>query len=167
MRDLYADLGVPYTATTEEIRHAFRQIAATEHPDRASGRRARGERVDPEVYLYATLAHEVLSDPQKRAEYDLLRTASVRGETIDPQKIKDLIDRTLLDMAPGFSELREAAQSRNWLGVGVSTAKVGFVLWGLSSTVRSLVGKVASATVKQEKKKSSANVKALPKGSRK
>ena len=66
-KDYYAVLGVPRTATTGEIRKAFRALARKHHPDRNAGD-AEAERRFKEV----NEANEVLADPAKRKQYDEL-----------------------------------------------------------------------------------------------
>jgi DnaJ-class molecular chaperone len=64
-RDYYETLGVPRTASTEEIRKAFKKLARTEHPD------ARPD--DPGAqkrFAEITEAWEVLGNPEKKARYD-------------------------------------------------------------------------------------------------
>lgn len=65
-KDYYKILGVPKTATTEEIKKAYRRLARQHHPDLNKGEGA--ERRFKEV----NEAHEVLSDPGKRSRYDQL-----------------------------------------------------------------------------------------------
>ena len=66
-KDYYAGLGVSDSATPEDIKRAYRQLARKYHPDvsKEQGAEARFQEVG-EVY-------EVLQDPAKRAEYDQLR----------------------------------------------------------------------------------------------
>lgn len=59
--DLYAVLGVAQDATADEIKRAYRRRARESHPD-AGG--------DEEVFKRVTHAHQVLSDPNRRARYD-------------------------------------------------------------------------------------------------
>ncbi|HYU14671.1 MAG TPA: DnaJ C-terminal domain-containing protein [Candidatus Acidoferrum sp.] len=68
-RDYYEVLGVPRTATAEEIKRAYRQLARKHHPDLqpASERAKAAER-----FKEINEANEVLSDPEKRAKYDAL-----------------------------------------------------------------------------------------------
>lgn len=70
MSDLYAVLGVPRAADADAIKAAFRALALRFHPDKNPGNRTAEER-----FKEASAAHEVLSDPDRRARYDRLGTA--------------------------------------------------------------------------------------------
>lgn len=61
----YETLGIPETATEDEIKKAFKKIAFETHPDRNPGN-AESEA----KFKEANEAHQVLSDPEKRAQYD-------------------------------------------------------------------------------------------------
>jgi molecular chaperone DnaJ len=78
----YDVLGVPPSASAEQIREAFRRLAREHHPDRAatSGRDG-GEVTMPAI----NEAYRVLNDPARRAVYDAsLRTGSARGPAASP-----------------------------------------------------------------------------------
>lgn len=64
-RDYYEILGVPRTATIEEIKSAYRKLAMKYHPDRNPG-----DKEAEEKFKEAAEAYEVLSDPEKRERYD-------------------------------------------------------------------------------------------------
>jgi curved DNA-binding protein len=65
MKNYYTILGLPTTATPAEIDAAFRSLAKRYHPD------ARPEEEDATVqFKLATEAHEVLSNVEKRRDYD-------------------------------------------------------------------------------------------------
>ena len=68
-RDYYEVLGVPRTATADDIKRAYRQLARKYHPDLqpASERAKAAER-----FKEINEANEVLTDPDKRAKYDAL-----------------------------------------------------------------------------------------------
>lgn len=59
---LYARLAVPPDAAIDEIRRAWKRAAFEHHPDRDG---------DPDVFRLALEAWETLSDPVRRAIYDL------------------------------------------------------------------------------------------------
>jgi molecular chaperone DnaJ len=63
-RDYYQILGVPRTATQEDIKRAFRQLAREYHPDVNQDPRA------DERFKEINEAYQVLSDPARRAQYD-------------------------------------------------------------------------------------------------
>ena len=66
-KDYYKTLGVPKTATQDEIKKAFRKLAVKHHPDKNPGDKKAEER-----FKEANEANEVLSDPEKRKKYDEL-----------------------------------------------------------------------------------------------
>jgi DnaJ-class molecular chaperone len=66
-RDYYDILGVPRTATPEDIKKAYRKLARQYHPDLHTGnRKAEMEKKFKEL----NEAHEVIGDPDTRKKYD-------------------------------------------------------------------------------------------------
>ena len=66
-RDYYKTLGVPRTATADEIKKAFRKLARQHHPDLAKDKKTAEEK-----FKEINEAYEVLSDAEKREKYDEL-----------------------------------------------------------------------------------------------
>lgn len=76
--DYYAFLNVSKTASTDEVRNAYKLLSKRFHPDKHS---------DPQLKLAAEAmfnrlkkVYDVLSDPQKRAVYDTVGASGVEGE---------------------------------------------------------------------------------------
>src|SRR5512145_511421 len=63
--NLYHKLDLPKDASTEEIRRAYREAARRLHPD------SNTKPGETELFLDIQEAYDVLSNPEKRAEYDL------------------------------------------------------------------------------------------------
>ena len=62
MTDFYETLGVQRNASADEIKKAYRKLANKHHPDKGG---------DQAKFKDISVAYDTLSDPQKRAEYDM------------------------------------------------------------------------------------------------
>jgi len=71
-RDYYEILGVNKTASADEIKKAYRKVAMQFHPDRNPGDKSAEEK-----FKEAAEAYEVLSDADKKAQYDRYGHAGV------------------------------------------------------------------------------------------
>lgn len=73
-RDYYEILGVSKEASAEEVKKAYRKVAMQYHPDRNPGDKAAEEK-----FKEAAEAYEILSDADKKAQYDRFGHAGVSG----------------------------------------------------------------------------------------
>lgn len=73
-KDYYAILGVSETASADEIKRAYRQLAKKYHPDKNPNDAAAAERFKEIGEAYA-----VLSDPEHRRKYDEMRSMASFG----------------------------------------------------------------------------------------
>jgi len=73
-RDYYEILGVSREASPEEVKKSYRKVAMQYHPDRNPGDKAAEEK-----FKEAAEAYEVLSDADKKAQYDRFGHAGVSG----------------------------------------------------------------------------------------
>jgi len=73
MPNYYEILGVPKLATNDEIRTAYRKMASVHHPDKESGNK--------EKFQELQAAYEILSDTDKREQYDNPAPQFGRGPT--------------------------------------------------------------------------------------
>ena len=65
MNDFYDILGVPRTASADEIKKAYRKLAFKYHPDKNPG-----DKAAEEMFKKITAAYDVLGDEEKRRQYD-------------------------------------------------------------------------------------------------
>lgn len=73
-KDFYEILGVSKTATRDEIQRSYRKLARTYHPDINKSPEAE------ERFKEISEAYDVLSDPEKRSQYDNPRVSASGGE---------------------------------------------------------------------------------------
>jgi molecular chaperone DnaJ len=109
--DLYEVLGVARTASPEEIKKAYRRRAREHHPD-AGG--------DEEQFKRVTHAHQVLSDPERRARYDRFGDDGTSrpnggGDPFGFGGLGDVLDAFFGGAATGGGRARANAQGRDVL----------------------------------------------------
>ena len=104
--DFYALLGVPFGATAQEIRKAYRAKALLLHPDKQHGDEKQKKRA-AELFMAVQKAKEVLLDDKARAAYDSVVRARKAREEQERQ-----MDEKLRQMVVQL-ERREAAVPRD------------------------------------------------------
>src|SRR3954468_13850954 len=67
-KDYYAVLGVPASATQEEVKKQYRKLASKHHPDKNQNDPKAAER-----FKEISEAYQVLGDAEKRKQYDQMR----------------------------------------------------------------------------------------------
>ena len=73
MKNYYEILGISKSASADEIKKAYRNLAFKYHPDRNSG-----DKIAEEKFKEINEAYDVLSDEKKRADYDSFGTSNSR-----------------------------------------------------------------------------------------
>lgn len=67
----YQVLNINETASDDDIRRAYKNLAKIHHPDRHANATEDDKRKQTEIFKEISNAYEVLSDPRKRFEYDM------------------------------------------------------------------------------------------------
>lgn len=98
MKNYYTILGISTTASEADIKSAFRSLAMQYHPDR--NRDPHAESTFKEI----NEAYEVLSDPQKRTQYDFLLQQYVH---------EPLVIRTVRHRDPAYRATRSSTTMRS------------------------------------------------------
>src|SRR5438309_9820301 len=73
-KDYYSVLGVPASATNDEIKKQYRKLAAKHHPDKKPNDPKAAER-----FKENSEAYQVLGDADKRKQYDQMRQLGAFG----------------------------------------------------------------------------------------
>jgi molecular chaperone DnaJ len=109
-RDYYEVLGVPKEADQEEIKRSYRKLAMTYHPDKNPGDKGAEEK-----FKEAAEAYEILSNQEKRSQYDRFGHEGLRGGMGGFGRMDfDLSDalRTFMEGFGGFGDFFGTSQRR-------------------------------------------------------
>ena len=85
-RDCYDVLGVPRSASKDEIKKAYRKLALKYHPDKT-----KGDKASEEKFKEASEAYHILSDEKRKANYDQFGHAAFEGAGEVDKVLEDLI----------------------------------------------------------------------------
>ena len=114
-RDYYEVLGVPKDADEAALKKAYRALAKKYHPDANPGDEAAAEK-----FKEASEAYSVLSDPEKRRQYDQFGHAAFGAGGTDPFQgfdfgdiFGDLFGGSFGGFGGGFSDIFGGGRSRN------------------------------------------------------
>jgi molecular chaperone DnaJ len=94
-RDYYEILGISRSATSEEIKQAYRDLAFKYHPDRNPG-----DEEAEDKFKEASEAYQVLSEPSQRNTYDRFGHEGLRGTGF-----QGFSDINMDDIFSGFSDI--------------------------------------------------------------
>jgi molecular chaperone DnaJ len=106
-RDYYEVLGVDRNAGDAEIKKAFRQLALKHHPDRNPGDSAAEER-----FKALNEAYAVLSDPDKRAQYNRFGRVDLPPGGVDFGGFGDLFEDLFEGFFPGGGRAGRRSRGR-------------------------------------------------------
>lgn len=94
-RDYYEIMGLENTASSEDIKKAYRELAKKYHPD------INKSSTSEELFKLISEAYEVLSDDTRRTQYDLYRKFELESEAIE---------ESTRSRAPGQGSPKQAAR---------------------------------------------------------
>jgi len=118
-RDYYEVLEISRTVSVDEIKKAYRKAALKYHPDKNPGNKDAEHK-----FKEAAEAYEVLSDSQKRAQYDQFGHEGLRGQpmhdfnNMNVTSIEDLFNQVFGAHAASVSAVRRQKCSSAPSGFG-------------------------------------------------
>ncbi len=100
--DFYELLEIPRTASLEDIKKSYKKLAREYHPDKTTG-----DKELEEKFKLITEAYSVLSDPEKRSNYDKYGKDSLNNqgpfqEGFNFMNMNDIFKNMMFDDFPGF-----------------------------------------------------------------
>ena len=110
-RDCYDVLGVPRSASKDDIKKAYRKLALKYHPDKT-----KGDKASEEKFKEASEAYHILSDEKRKANYDQFGHAAFEGGGgggqgfggFDTSSFSDIFEDFFSDFGGGGSSRRSS-----------------------------------------------------------
>ncbi len=129
-RDFYAVLAVAKTATDDQIRQRFRQLARERHPDRFSGEEKSAAEV---AFQEITQAFNVLTDPDLRRQHDM-ELSRPQEVPSDPKQVARVYlqrgvraykERNLVEAADNFDRATRAdpGSAQAWYNLALTCSQ--------------------------------------------
>jgi curved DNA-binding protein CbpA len=129
--EYYVLLGVPQTATTEEIRTAYKRESLRTHPDRLPNATEAEKRAATAKFQAVADAYYVLSDPVRRREYDvLLRSRPKTSRSSDPRTSENFFTEFANYFTSGSNAKASAAPAEEESMPGTFQYEEGGEGWG-------------------------------------
>jgi curved DNA-binding protein CbpA len=125
-KDYYEILKIDRDASLSEIKRAYRQLALTSHPDKGG---------DPEVFDLISKAHETLSDPTTRLNYDINILDITNQQKKLPAEIADqFLRERVFDIKMQYGQLETCFFKKN----SATTQKLVQASDNITKTARTL-----------------------------
>lgn len=127
--DYYGILGVEETASPVEIKKAYLKLAKKLHPDKHpndADERARAQR----EFARVTRAHDIISDIERRAEYDAVRILKKKKEMEDEAAHVTIVEEEIIDPDSGerIKAVRQTSTSTSLTGISTTDETIN-VKW--------------------------------------
>ncbi|WZZ91774.1 hypothetical protein YC2023_120353 [Brassica napus] len=74
----YEVLGVLKNSTDQEIKSTYRKLSLKYHPDKTAN-----DPVAADMFKEVTFSYNILSDPEKRCQYDTAEAVEVEGQELE------------------------------------------------------------------------------------
>lgn len=110
-KDLYKILGLSKGADEKDIKKAYRKAAMKWHPDKWGDKSETEQKKAEEKFKEVTEAYEILSDKEKKSQYDLFGTTDFNGSNTSNMNAEDIFSQFMRDSGfgsfGGFHQTRE------------------------------------------------------------
>ncbi len=141
-RDYYEILGVDKNASQDDIKKSYRKIAIKYHPDKNPG-----DKDAEEHFKEAAEAYEVLSNPDKRAQYDRFGHSGMRGGGFSGGGM------SMEDIFSQFGDIFGGSAFESFFGGGGGTRRQGRRGTNLRIKLKLTLDEIANGTEKKIKVK--------------